>query len=754
MDRDAFLSLMIAHLEEIQVEEGKVEQIRQMNHNLISNILQKLTFDFPLLDDQQIRLLGEFFMLFGTPNYDDGENFKVTPKFLESISYIRSSPSYSDYKNCSLLFEGFYLYFPLSLLNYNKTRLLQLLDHPSDGDDVPWDVLSHQVFNLLDLSLPSIFASNRTHPLTDSTFYLILKILSNLVESFSPSNNFESTSSSSITSLDQYYSHSVRSAVSLTDPNIDMSSESHLILNRSINLFSSLLFLLRDLCLLKDEFSTRVFPLLFQQVFVPLLTIPSRQLQSIGYVVGAGVIFHLQLLTLFLLSDLCSHYLPNLSPTEKTYQGLNSLSIYIYIYSYVLTGTRRVLSSCVCENISTIVSCIEMISLSLSSEQQQPSVNGNGDPSSGKVSQQLLESFISIVSIIEVHLTQPSNPTALPPVPPVDMAEVFLSSRLFPLLSSLLLKPMPSDGSRPSYMALDEKIKSRSRSLSSSSLPLRRLLWILATVSHLSSDNSLPIFIHKIFLPLVLRYESSVPLGHLLTHDNTIPLLHLSPLLAILMGSILAQQNHTLLKSYEKLLTNSMKGFGDPLDSLSCNVPLTDIVHHLLRQQLLTQMLNKSIEIVSFTSMKTNQHTVVNISSVCSDNGDGDNNDDDGSVEVSNEDRQRQRKEKEFIVLLNQLCQFIELLSSSQQRTMTLSSLSSEYLELSSLVNSTLMNLTKQIVTSSHSPQLTNTVTVTVNEGNQLNPSSSHEMKRMIYHLTKLLKSHSNQMININSKTD
>jgi hypothetical protein len=318
MERDAFLSLMIAHLEEMQEEEEKEGETLQRSHNLISNILEKLTFDFPLLDDHQLRLLGEFFLLFGTPNYDDGENFKITSKFLENMTYIRSSPSYSNYKNCSLLFEGLYLYFPLSLMNYDKSRLLQLLNYTSE-DDLSWEDLYHQVFNLLDLTLPSTFASHRSQPLSDATLQLILKTLSHLVQLFSPSNHYEN-SSSSPASLHEYTSHSIRSVVSLTDATIDLSSASHLLLNRSINLFSSLLFLLRDLCLLKDEFSTRVLPLLFQQIFIPLLSIPSKQLQSIGYVIGAGVTFHLQLLTLFLLADLCSHYLPGKS-LDKPYQG-------------------------------------------------------------------------------------------------------------------------------------------------------------------------------------------------------------------------------------------------------------------------------------------------------------------------------------------------------------------------------------------------------------------------------------------------
>jgi hypothetical protein len=246
----------------------------------------------------------------------------------------------------------------------------------------------------------------------------------------------------------------------------------------------------------------------------------------------------------------------------------------------------------------------------------------------------------------------------------------------------------------------------------------------------------------------VLRYESHVqaPLAHLLAPNNELDLVHLPPLLALLMGSIRTQQNRTTIKSYEKLLTNSMKSFGDSVDSLSCAIPLTDILHHLLIQQLVPKIREKIQFILSIDT--TSGSLSVGIGDESSDaNGDG-------NGDVSQGDRHRQRLEKEFISLLSQLCHFIELLSLSHQRGgggMGVSSLSLpvEYLQTSELINATLLDLTKEITANS-------TILVPQSEeSTSTSPhSSSQEMRRMLHQLTKLLKSHSNQMANLNPKTD
>lgn len=317
MNRDEFLQMMIAHLEEMNEEEEKNQANSQnVNHFMISDILKKLSFDFPLLDDQQIRILSEFLVLFGTPNYDDGENFKVTSLFLDNMKYIRSSPTYSQYQNTCLLFEGIFLYLPLALMKYNKFRLIEILDR-SQSNEITWNDLFHEVYSLIDITLPSTFVGNRTSSLSESTIVILLNTLSQIVHLLTPS---DSNSTSDISSLNDYYSNILRSVVSQTSLEIEPNTQQ--VVKKTINLFTGLLFLIRDLCTLNDNFSIRVIPLLFDQVLIPLLQIPSRQLESIGYIVGAGIILQLQLSCLFLMSDLCSSFL--LDKPEKVYQGISS----------------------------------------------------------------------------------------------------------------------------------------------------------------------------------------------------------------------------------------------------------------------------------------------------------------------------------------------------------------------------------------------------------------------------------------------
>jgi hypothetical protein len=87
----------------------------------------------------------------------------------------------------------------------------------------------------------------------------------------------------------------------------------------------------------------------------------------------------------------------------------------------------------------------------------------NGEPP-GKVGQKLLESLISIVAIVEVTIMKGMKTAISSFTPPMDLSGVYLSSRLLPLLSSLLMRPL-SDGSAasedPSYLSLESNLKSR-----------------------------------------------------------------------------------------------------------------------------------------------------------------------------------------------------------------------------------------------------------------------------------------------------
>lgn len=430
MNRDEFLQMMISHLEEMNEEDNLNTDNSQNSPNIISNILKKLSYDYPLLDDQQIRIFSEFLLLFGTPNYEDGENFKLTPLFLENMKYIRTAPSYSQHQNTSHLFEGVFLFLPLALMKYNKARLIEIFDRV-DSDEVTWNILFHQVFSLIDVTVPSIIAGNRAIPLSEATLGMLLNKLSHIVHILTPSN----TSLSEISSIDDYYSMKLQYVVS--QASLEVEPDTLRVVNKTINLFSGLLFFVRDLCTLKDDFSIRVIPLLFDQVLIPLLQIPSRQLQSFGYVVGAGIIFQLQLSCIFLLSDICSSYL--LMKPNELYQG--SFLGFDIILS--LVGVRMKLLHTLNVNMSIIVSCTEMILNSITSDQ---SMNDN------KVVLQLLESLSTLPAATCIALNSSEN---------YDLSQMLLSSRLFPVLSSLLVKPIDEVPVRNFYMNLNVSVKLR-----------------------------------------------------------------------------------------------------------------------------------------------------------------------------------------------------------------------------------------------------------------------------------------------------
>ncbi len=324
MTREDFLSLMITQLELMKNEEEKqLQSLSSSSFSLspsaslsltlssssstLQEIFQKFQYDFPLLSDEQILTLSNFLFLFGTVDYEDDEmNFQLTERFLENISYLRSASSYSNHQNCNLLYEGIYLFLPLALLGYHQERLRYILNIPIE-EEISIELLFFRVLSLMDISLPSMFASNRTIPLKDSTQTLIINTLANIIHLLGSPLTPTNPLSSDTPTLNEYCSALLHSIVNQTN-STEISEENIKILNRLITLFSSLLFLVRDLCILKEEFALKILPTLFQRIIFPLIQIPAAQLQSTGHYLGTGIIIHLQTSIIFLLSDLCASY--------------------------------------------------------------------------------------------------------------------------------------------------------------------------------------------------------------------------------------------------------------------------------------------------------------------------------------------------------------------------------------------------------------------------------------------------------------
>jgi hypothetical protein len=223
------------------------------------------------------------------------------------------------------------------------------------------------------------------------------------------------------------------------------------------------------------------------------------------------------------------------------------------------------------------------------------------------------------------------------------------------------------------------------------------------------------------------------------------------------MGSVKWGHNRTIIKSYERALTTFMKSHGDtsPTDRMACTVPLTDIIHNLLSLFI--------TEIIRISSLPMDDHSSLAVTKEVSE-GDSSENRPDESAEC----RALQRAHKDWVALMRQACQLIELLALTKQQmtppapstgaAVAVSPLPSEYLMISREIIASLNDLIRQI--NSSSTQSPVDVDPPTEEEQQDNPALSQnsqiqsEKRKTVYELAKLVKSYANQMTSNNTKTD
>lgn len=235
----------------------------------------------------------------------------------------------------------------------------------------------------------------------------------------------------------------------------------------------------------------------------------------------------------------------------------------------------------------------------------------------------------------------------------------------------------------------------------------------MATISQLA-DPSLSIYIHKIFLPIILRCESQRPLSQLHTARTNIATISLVPIIAMLMGSIKSNQNQTVIKSFEKSLTAYMESCGDTREIMSCSTHLNDIIEHML-PEFVDEIVVKYEFINSHPTTRFNEE----------------NSDASDSVEDENQ-RHLQRSQQDLKLLLQQPLNLVELFLRVQHQG---SSLPIEYIRSSEVIISAFTDLTRRL---NSIPQV----------------SDISEMKKLVHQLIKLIKSLSNYITSNNSKTD
>ena len=259
-------------------------------------------------------------------------------------------------------------------------------------------------------------------------------------------------------------------------------------------------------------------------------------------------------------------------------------------------------------------------------------------------------------------------------------------------------------------------------------------------------------YLHKIFLPLILRFETKAPLSNLVSSTTEIPSCYLVPIATLLIGSVKWGHNQTVIKSYEKTLTTFMKSHGDasPTDKMTCAIPLTEII-----QNLLLRFISETTRISSSPPMD-----LPTLAMEQAERSDGNASDD--RSDESTTYRKIQRAHQDWIALLRQACQLVELLALTKQQvpapSSAASSLPSEYLMISRETLASLSDLISQINSSfgqSSGDPISNDPTTSAAEVKQQledNPALSQnsliqsEKKRMVYELAKLVKSYTNQM--------
>lgn len=142
------------------------------------------------------------------------------------------------------------------------------------------------------------------------------------------------------------------------------------------------------------------------------------------------------------------------------------ISLFIFLIYYFCLDAQKILAKCIKDNITSIISCVEILLNSLSINSNS-NITTNTTSSSldlnhpEKVEIQILESLISIISILEVLLLKkPNNSQNSHNISDtndqIDFATLFLSSRLLPVLSSILMKFLSSNDKKPFYLKLND----------------------------------------------------------------------------------------------------------------------------------------------------------------------------------------------------------------------------------------------------------------------------------------------------------
>ena len=127
MSRDDFLACMIAELS-IMKESTGLDAPRSCT---LEEVLQKLLYDFPMVDEGQIEQITEYLLTLKQENkFELPKKQFINDKFIENISYLSRSLSYSNFTSLPKLCGAFYVSLPFSCLYMSAKYLNKIFPSP------------------------------------------------------------------------------------------------------------------------------------------------------------------------------------------------------------------------------------------------------------------------------------------------------------------------------------------------------------------------------------------------------------------------------------------------------------------------------------------------------------------------------------------------------------------------------------------------------------------------------------------------
>jgi hypothetical protein len=305
MSRDAFLQLMISELESMKDSDGELHREKE---ETVDDVLAKLQFDFPVLEDRHLSQLTEFIVSLKSPQ--SHIPFHLSERFLDNITYISTSPSYGESTRVSSLCESVYITLPAYLLSYDKRNLGVLLNGNS-MDDMEWHDALHRVKTLILTGSASVLGSrgssnsscpNLRKESIDGIIRTVTFVLQNVTDPSSRQPTAKRSDSSE--TLQDFMHRSIHTSL-FTESEGSEGAQQDLAtpLSCSLDIVGHLLFLVRDMSSIAPCVGLAAAPALLDAI-MPALSASTTSPLARQKEAAASTLLHTQMLMFFFCSQL------------------------------------------------------------------------------------------------------------------------------------------------------------------------------------------------------------------------------------------------------------------------------------------------------------------------------------------------------------------------------------------------------------------------------------------------------------------